>query len=426
MRISSIARRLLPWLCRPCEPIWGCGTVQRVLEMETSPLARHLMLRSAEAQRQVKQASNEAGTRQPEQMIGIDIQPEPGLRVMLSLEARTHAVHARGKHSASFVHDAGASGVGPHTRTSGESAREASEHYFCAGTIVQVGRAAVPGQADASVCPIGTVEVLWDNGFAGGFHLPVHAHATSSRPQVCNVGRGGVFDLVLVRDQVLLGSSICPLALGLRVVLSRRELVNDELALFDCGDGPGAVVQILGWQPPAPAEESLQVRDVETADTRLASAARDADSRSADSDESASPRSDTAHSQLISRRSAHSATSQRAGSQSPSALGGKGVQGANESAEEPAAPSAPPVTGQVVVKWEKTGNESIYKCGVDGQFCLALWQSGGNWQGHMCEVLWDATGITSALPFEIGFEYRHTVGGLETRQVEGVSNRIQP
>ena len=456
VRISTIARQLLPWLCRPCEPIWGCGTVQRVLDMETSPWARHLMLRSAEALRQGKQAANQAGTRQPEQLIGIDMKPEPGLRVMLSLQARTHAVHARGKHSGGFVHDAGASGVGPHTRTSGELAREPSEHYFCAGTIVQVGRAAVAGQADAAVCPIGTVEVVWDNGFPGGFHLPLHPHATSCRPQVCNVGREGVFDLVLVRDQVLLGSSICPLALGLRVVLSRRELVNDELAFLDCGDGPGSVVQILGWQAPAPAEESLQVRDVETGDTRLASAGpdtRDTHSRDADSDESASPRSDTAQSQLRSRRSAplvpklvlagahsvtsqaHSVTSQRApsqshseraGTQGHSALGAKDVQGANECAEEPGAPCAPPVTGQVVVKWDKTGNESIYKCGVDGQFCLALWQSGANWKGHMCEVLWDATGITWALPYELGFEYRHIVDGLETRQEQGVSNRIQP
>ena len=412
VRISSAARRLMPSLCRGCEPIWGCGTVTRVLDLETSPLSRHLMLRNSEAERQRKQAENKTANRLPETLVGIDIKAEVGMRVMLSRDARKKLLVSHERlHSGSDGGGASpASDSRPHTSATQQSS--SSHLYFCAGTIVLVGKAVLPGQ-DPPLCPIGTVSVLWDNGCEGGHEQAPTDVESDEKTHLCNVGRDGVFDLIVVRDQVLLGCNACPLALGLRVVLCRRMVDLDSASLLESGDGPGEVQQIIGWQRPldSPVAASAE-REIVTADTEMASESADGEDEMSARGASSTKSSDT--------RGHTSGKSEGSGGK------GKGAVDAVES-QEAEEPTGPPVAGEVVVKWEKTGKEVRYKCGVDGEFCLAVWTAGDSWQGHMCEVKWDVTDAVSTFAYEYGYEYKYSVGGLKTRQVDGGQiNRIQP
>jgi hypothetical protein len=453
VRVSSTARVLMPSLCRGCGPNWGCGTVKRVLNLETSAFARHLMLWNNEMERQRRETSNKAGTRQHELLIGIDLAPLLGQRVVLCRDARrTLMQQARRKEHSPSAPASPASPASPTSaaRPCSDQPRlttdaAASGHYFCGGTIVQVGVATRPGEKSPSgACPIGTVQVVWDNGCDAGCQVGgADAHSRQIGPQLYNVGRQGIFDLAMMRDQVMVGCSACPLREGLRVALCRRLLAHEQAdAIADTGDGPGEIVRIIGWPPP-PEPVQDRRRALETADTRVAGEGEDGSGSDEEEEDGGggvegtpshgrSRLSTASSSRRSGRGTGGDSSSRRSGrgtggdsSKGASAKGKDGKKGKNEAQESHEIPPCP-VAGEVLVRWDQTGKEVVYKCGVDGEFSLALWQAGGNWEGHMCEVKWDLTGITSTFAYERGYEYKHAVGGLQTRQGHGVSNRIKP
>ena len=383
IRVSSAARVLMPSLCRGSEPMWGCGTVQRVLDLETSPLARHLMLRNSDLHRQHKRSQG------VEKLVGIDVAAQLGQRVMLAREARRRFVHSssHGQNKPEPERDPAQRRVVDRVRG------DASTDLFCAGTVVAVGQGTSVG--GIATCPFGTVLVKWDNGHDAGreavaasLHNQAHLH---------NVGREGKFELSEVRDQVLVGGEACPLALDLRVVLSRRLVAHDTTALLDSGDGPGQILSIVGW-PPLVAEEGP------TAETQIDVG------RQLDEDKE----TDEADDQSTDKDRVPTAEDSEVRSEAQEV-------NATAKVEEP---TTMPRSGEVMVRWDKTGRVLQYKCGVDQEFSLALWQGGRNWRGHMCEVRWDVTEVTSAFAFERGYVYKHTVGGLQTREDE--SNRLLP